>query len=421
MTIFPIISIGIIAVFTRCLTRSWISPGAFFSLCWSFFLIVPIIFASDYKMDYLGLWFIAIFSMSLATGSIIAYSIKTPIKSEYINNFQIQYNYRLIYYMLIIFCLIIFFGLYLLFQYARSSYNTANYINDWMMIPNLIAADRYTESPLNYPFIIKYSLYLIYPANLLSGLLINQLKGSNKFFSMLPLIAAILLGIIEGARSSILLGLTLFISSWLSVIIMNPTKRNKIKGLYFKFAFTSGSFVLFFTIFFVLIQWLRQGMDTLILDLLIERVRAYFFGYLAAFTQWISNPIELNPNYGLITFAGPFNLFGVMERPLGFYDAINIGDGISTNIFTAFRGIVTDFSVPGAIMIAFAIGFIFQLVVQKNEGTNILGIISISMFYAFTLYSPLISIFHYNSILFSWLILFIILILAKNEPVDNYC
>ena len=108
-----------------------------------------------------------------------------------------------------------------------------------------------------------------------------------------------------------------------------------------------------------------------------------------------------------------------MERPLGFYDAINIGDGVSTNIFTAFRGIVTDFSVPGAILIAFVIGFVFQLVFQKNEGTKILGIISISMFYAFTLYSPLISIFHYNSMLFSWIVILIPLILSKYEFVDN--
>ena len=76
--------------------------------------------------------------MSLATGSIIAYSIKTPIKSEYINNFQIQYNYRLIYYMLIIFCLIIFFGLYLLFQYARSSYNTANYMYGFGLVDGIV-------------------------------------------------------------------------------------------------------------------------------------------------------------------------------------------------------------------------------------------------------------------------------------------
>ena len=161
-------------------------------------------------------------------------------------------------------------------------------------------------------------------------------------------------------------------------------------------------------------------MDELIFDLLIDRIRAYFFGYLAAFSQWLSGNIEYNSNIGFITFAGPFNLFGIMDRPLGFYDATQIASGISTNIFTAFRGIITDFSIPGSILIAFAIGFITQEIFQNKKNISLLTTLPISMFYAFTLYSPLISIFHYNSILFSWFILLIILLFVKYESVDNH-
>ena len=109
-----------------------------------------------------------------------------------------------------------------------------------------------------------------------------------------------------------------------------------------------------------------------------------------------------------------------MERPLGFYNPVNITNNISTNIFTAFRGIVIDFSISGAILIAFIIGFITQTIFQKENQKTLLSTLPLSMFYAFTLYSPLISIFHYNSILFSWLILSIVLILSNNDPLDNY-
>ena len=107
-------------------------------------------------------------------------------------------------------------------------------------------------------------------------------------------------------------------------------------------------------------------MDTIIAEILIERIRAYFFGYLAAFSNWLSGNIEFTFNPTLITFAGPFNLFGIMERPLGFYDTINISKDISTNIFTAFRGIVTDFTIPGSILIAFIIGFVNQIIYQHE-------------------------------------------------------
>ena len=145
-----------------------------------------------------------------------------------------------------------------------------------------------------------------------------------------------------------------------------------------------------------------------------------FFGYLAAFSQWLAGNTEFNFNNGFITFAGPFNLIGIMERPLGFYDPIHIANGISTNIFTAFRGIITDFSIPGSILIAFFIGFVSQIIFQKNQKITLLDTLPISMFYAFTLYSPLISIFHYNSIFFSWVLLLIILIIDKYESLDHY-
>ena len=284
-----------------------------------------------------------------------------------------------------------------------------------MTIPNLIAVDRYADD-INYPFIIKYSLYFIYPANLLGGLLFGKEEISKKFKILLfiPLFEAIALGIIEGTRTSVLLGLVLFISAWLSTLMFKDT-LNTVKRSYLKIVAIASVMLTLFTLFFVLVQWLRQGMDTIIFDLLIDRIRAYFFGYLSAFSQWISSYQSLNIFNGLITFAGPFNLTGIMERPLGFYESVNIGRGVSTNIFTAFRGLITDFTMFGSILLAFIIGFIFQYIFQFRSQNKLIYSLPISIFYAFTLYSPLISIFHYNSILFSWLIVSIPLIISKNE------
>jgi oligosaccharide repeat unit polymerase len=160
-------------------------------------------------------------------------------------------------------------------------------------------------------------------------------------------------------------------------------------------------------------------MDTIIVELLVERIRAYFFGYLSAFSQWIGSSPEFNQNSGLITFAGPFNLIGIMDRPLGFYNPIYIANGVSTNIFTAYRGLVSDFSILGSIFIAFLIGFITQSIFQNSDKIKLINTLPISMFYAFTLYSPLISIFHYNSILFSWIIILFPLIISKYGFVAN--
>ncbi|MBH11297.1 MAG: hypothetical protein CMG74_13275 [Candidatus Marinimicrobia bacterium] len=420
MSIFPIITITFIAGLTRFITKTWISPGAFFSLCWSFFLIVPIIFAPDYQTDHLALWFITIFTMALAAGSIIAYSNNSNQLDSNCEYFVQNINYKLLFYALLLFCAISSIGLYFLFQYATNKYILNNYYSNWMLIPSMIAIDRYS-GVLDYPFLIKYSLYLIYPANLLGGILFGQIKNSRKIkiFSFLPLFLAILLGIIESSRTSILLGLVLFFSAWLSTLMYKWQFMNIHKS-FFKIALKSGFFLVVFTVFFILIQWLRQGMDTIIIELMIDRISAYFFGYLAAFSKWLVLDSELNYSSGFITLAGPFNLMGIIDRPLGFYNSIQIANGVSTNIFTAFRGIISDFTIPGAILIAFSIGFFSQTIFQSIIKKTLFRMLPISMFYAFTLYSPLISIFHYNSIFFSWFIILFILVLASYESVDNY-
>jgi len=411
MAVFPIIAIVLSALLTRLITKSWLSPGSFYSASWSFFLIMPLIFTPEYKIDHLGLWFIAIFSMALASGSLISFSLSANNENP-IANRSLQSNHKPLVYVFFLLSAIGLLGVFFLINYASNIYNYNYYTNNLLSIPNLIAVERYSGT-LSYPIIIKYSLYFIYPATLLGGLLfgLREQLIKNKSFFMFPLLISIILGIVEGARTSILLGLILFISAWLSTLTFR-SKSTTIKKSYIKIIFGAGVFSVFFITFFILIQWLRQGMDTIIVELLIERIRAYFFGYLSAFSQWLGTSAEFNQNLGLITFAGPFNLLGIMDRPLGFYNPIYIANGVSTNIFTAYRGLVSDFSIPGAIFIAFLIGFITQSIFQNADKFKLINTLPISMFYAFTLYSPLISIFHYNSILFSWIIISFPLIIS---------
>ena len=202
---------------------------------------------------------------------------------------------------------------------------------------------------------------------------------------------------------------------FLSALILKKPEKKYSSKLLLKFFIVGSSIIGSFIAFFIIIQWLRQGMDTIIVDLLFERIRAYFFGYLAAFTQWLNSANDIRTYGGFITFAGPLNLFGLIDRPLGFYEPINIANNVSTNIFTVFRGIIIDFSITGSIIIAFLIGYIFQLFFQKRKEEKLVGTLPLSIFYAFTLYSPLISIFHYNSIIFSWIVIFFPLWLIKNE------
>ncbi len=403
----PVILIAISAIISRNATKSWLSPASFISIFWLIFMIAPLIFASEFYINSSGLWYIALFVMACSSGGVFASSFFR--NQNYISNNINDLSYDKLKIPLIISIFISLFGILCLVIFTIDFYK----IKNLFLVPNLISIDRYNET-LDYPIIVKYPLYFIYPSNILGGILSTK-KSNNfsyKILCFIPLVISIFLGLIEGSRTSILLGSILFASSKIGIIAKtNKRDSSSIYTILSKVVIIT----MIFTFFFVFVQWLRQGLDSLVIELITERLKIYFFGYLSAFTIWFGDIDNIFNSHSLMsTFAGPFSIIGLIDRSLGFYDSQIIYNGVSTNIYTALRGLISDFSIFGSIIISFIIGIFFQLQFQKNVGiNNFVGVLPISIFYSFILYSPLISIFHYNSIFFSWILVFIILKIAR--------
>ncbi len=395
------------ALISKKSTGTWYSPGAFFSLFWLFFLVTPILFASEFNIGVYGIWYIAIFVITLSCGSLIA--TKVTFKKSIIKQKNKNIGYKNFFLSLLIINFISTCGIISLLIYSIDIYKGFSSYSGILSIPNLISIDRYSGE-LYYPILIKYSLYLIYPGALISGIILSNFKVTfkSKFLCFMPLVICIALGILEGSRTSILIGFILFFSAFISGLNNQFNFNDKIHS--YKIFLSSLFALLFFLFLFVFVQWLRQGLDPIVFDYLILRMKAYLFGYLSAFTLWFDSYEKIfTPQTLFSTFAGPLNLLNITERELGFYLPVYINKDVSTNIFTALRALVSDFSIIGSLLISFFIGLIFQLVFDKKRKNNFDGFIPMSIFYSFTIYSPLISIFHYNSILFSWVIVYFII------------
>ena len=148
-------------------------------------------------------------------------------------------------------------------------------------------------------------------------------------------------------------------------------------------------------------------------------MKVYFFGYLSAFSNWSAN-YELDKiTFGASTFAGPANLLGLLQRESGFYDFIPLMNLQYTNIFTAFRGIFQDFTLVGGLILLTCVGFWVTIAFNRVFSGNKLFLFPLTIFYAFTMYSPIISIFLYNSIIMAWIITFGIIILFVREKAES--
>ena len=402
VNILPLITLFSFTIVLKKINTSWLSPPVFFSSLWSFFILVPLIFAPQYPINSYGLWIIILFVYGLGIGSFIGnnFSNNQIIPNTRLLNKRTFKPLFLIVEGMIILSLI---GLILLFYFGLSRFNLSNSLIDLLLLPNQFSMDRYTDIVV-MPTSIRLMMYFLFPASLTAGVVFRFVdKRWKKVILFLPILLSIGYAFILTTRSTIILSLVLWFSGFFAAkILKHDEKVNffNIQSLILTLFF-GGTFIGIF----ILTAWLREAGGEFILSSIIENIRAYFFGYLSSFTQWTQNYNYDNLSMGLITFAGPADLIGLTDRGLGFYNEISILGESHTNIFTALRGIIHDYSIFGGFIFFLLFGLLSTLAYRKCIQNKILWVIPLSIFYAFTIYSPLISIFNYNSIIAAWVIL----------------
>ena len=110
-------------------------------------------------------------------------------------------------------------------------------------------------------------------------------------------------------------------------------------------------------------------------------------------------------------------ILGLTERASGFYtDFISIGPSV-TNIYSALRGIITDFGIVGSFIFFGIFGFGSAIAFKSISNGNIFASVPLSIFYSFTIFSPLISIFTFNSIIIAFIMFFGVLLLSKTQSI----
>ena len=126
---------------------------------------------------------------------------------------------------------------------------------------------------------------------------------------------------------------------------------------------------------------------------------SYAFGHLYAFSDWFTHYVG-NPSanryasesagYGFYTFMTFFKAFGDTRHvPVGIYDEFfEYKDVLITNIYTIFRGLITDFGLIGTIVYMFVSGYVFHLaepfllVRRRPEGSVAMFILAVYYSYA---------------------------------------
>jgi oligosaccharide repeat unit polymerase len=246
----------------------------------------------------------------------------------------------------------------------------------------------------------------LYLGAMLSGLMIGVRKtGRARWLSLAAFIPSVLVTVILTTKSSILLPMALWASAYFATSIAtgNPPR------LTVKRAAWLAGFVVVLAGAFVLIQMARyagwsQGRPLAVVTLLWADV----FSYLGAFSIWFQSKAltaSLYPTLGQYTFAGVFELLHIHSRVAGLYTDQLVVNGTGYNIYTAFRGLIEDFTVPGALLFLAVIGFGTEIAYRRVRSGDFLYVGLVAAFYAATLWSFVVDVFIYNTIVLAFLVL----------------
>jgi len=110
-------------------------------------------------------------------------------------------------------------------------------------------------------------------------------------------------------------------------------------------------------------------------------LRHGFTGGVPAFCVWFERAWSLPgpPHFGAHFFGGPLDLFGLSTREP--HDNIEIEPGVYTNVYTAFRPLIEDFTFGGSLLFLFLIGLIMGWAYRRIAFGGILPVPLLVMFY----------------------------------------
>jgi oligosaccharide repeat unit polymerase len=406
--------LGIAALLIRRREGSWFSPASFFVGIWTIFAGVPII-AGPIPVEPAGLFVVLAATLALFAGAEAARRVRP---------WPIQVAPRAVVLPLlewgIIICTLlglatvlidlssrghgpqVFLSISALASTARD-FSIARYSGGW-------------QEPVAARLLVT-STYL--GALLLGVMLATRNSGWTRWAAFVVLVPAAMLAALLTTKSSLLVPLVLlggsFMASRLAVRAELPRLRTAQALELGAIAITLGGL-------FLLIQMERYGYTTPAqAEIVARRFSVDLFAYLGVFSAWVQNGgwSSLHPSWGLYTFAGLFDITHLGHRAAGLYTDQVIVEGEPYNIYTAFRGLIEDFTLPGALIVLAAVGFVAQGAYRRVRSGGLSYSAILAAFYVFTVWSFIVDIFIYNTIVLSFLLLAGYLRLAPVPALDG--
>lgn len=398
------------AIVVRRIVGTWLFPAAIFSLLWFAYTFIPLVALFPVPANPLAVAFIFAGTLAFSASAFVMFRWKLafrlnrrkPPASDYFDTPFL----RAVFHSTSLASLACFYvGM------VAQGFTLADMFSGVVQTASAYAELRYGEA-LIFSLYTKLSLPLAYIAVSAGGLLFGSSRSKSRsatilIGSFLPAVATMLF---QSSKGMLFLVGALFVGGILVTRIFSGRL----------YLIDRGTIQVILGVAVVVVplttwSFLSRGLSSiddgdLLRTALSQTALSYAFGHMYAFADWFSFRIGQGASlhyandptsYGFYTFMSVFRLFGsARDVPIGIYDEFyTYGDLMITNVYTIYRGIITDFGLVGALLYALVSGclihlaFYFLLIKRRPVASVALFLFTIGYIYQ----SFAISLFTWNT------------------------
>ena len=271
-----------------------------------------------------------------------------------------------------------------------SSVTSALSLSGLFQAGNQAAVERYGGTSTLSPPLVSLLLMVTFTGALVAPywLLCGRRRFPRRVVSMLPVAGAAADAVATTARTGMVIAAALWAGSYVAcrALTGNPV-RLRVLTVVRVAACAAAGLLLFGAIAFIRVG----GPDARGAWRVPAKTEAYAFGYLPAFSAWQASEEDPSfqftpqePQWGALTFNGIAKYAGADAQDNRPYpESVTVDQqGDSTNIYTAWRGLIADFTLPGAMLFMLAAGFLatrsYMVMLARRTPGSLVAVAAIS-------------------------------------------
>lgn len=405
MAIIALLLSSLLLIYSsKKMSANIMAPTSFISIFWSVFVFISLAGTITlYEWDYYGIFWIYISLLFLNVSYLAAAPFHLVVfRSSAVKKIELtdisSSSWKVL-------SVLILLGLA---KWAFQVYVNGFSLADFMSLENLadmnheFAVNRYSGAGNEggaAGSIISILNAMVYAAPLCGGFSYAYGKTKKqKQLSLLSLLPAFLVTMTNNTKAGMIGSLLLFLSSY----IIGYYSHHK-TWIHFKFKTLLIVFIGFsaFLSMMLFSMMLRIGsVDAYTFYIVMQKIVIYAFGNVQSFDIWLSRFYEIGNNtFGAMTFLGVADTLGVIERIQGVYTDLL---GTSSNVFTVFRGIISDFGIIGGTLFVMLQGFFLRIAANSIHDSS-------NPYFSVSVASSIVFFFTYGMIISPWTYLSFIL------------